>query len=145
VSTWTVPEASGDFCSRGGYFGPHDSNEHFTPIYYKRIMFISHFNAGVRALDIRDPYNPKEILYYIPATTDTSVKSCFEDLVKSFEREGGLQDCKIDIETQSVEVDDRGYIYIVDRQNAGMHILKLTGTARQVADFTKAEGAASRP
>jgi hypothetical protein len=139
VSTWTVPEASGNFCSRGGYFGTHDSNEHFTPIYYKRVMFISHFNAGVRALDIRDPYNPKEIGYYIPATTATTRKSCFEDLVRGFEREGGLQDCKTDIETQSVEVDDRGYIYIVDRQNAGMHILKLTGAARQVADFTQVE------
>ena len=41
-----------------------------TPIYYKRIMFFSWFNAGVRAVDIRDPYNPREIAYYIPATTE---------------------------------------------------------------------------
>ena len=144
VSTWTVPEASGNFCSRGGYFGTHDSNENFTPIYYKRVMFVSHFNAGVRALDIRDPYHPKEIAYYIPAVTENTQKSCFEDLVRGFEREGGLQECKIAIDTSNAEVDDRGYIYIVDRSNTGMHILQLTGSARQVADFTKAEGPAGR-
>jgi len=37
-----------------------------------------------------------------------------------------------------VEVDDRGYIYAVDRANTGMHILALTGPARQIADFSQA-------
>jgi hypothetical protein len=55
VSTWTVPEASGNFCSRGGRFGSHSSQEKFTPIYYGRVLFVTFFNAGVRALDIRDP------------------------------------------------------------------------------------------
>jgi hypothetical protein len=35
-------------------------------------------------------------------------------------------------------VDDRGYIYITDRANTGLHILELTGAARQVADFSQA-------
>src|SRR5204862_183853 len=60
VASFTVPEASGDFCTRGGRFGTHSSNESFTPIYYRRILFIAHFNAGVRAVDIRDPYHPPE-------------------------------------------------------------------------------------
>jgi len=55
VSNWTVPEKSGGFCGRGGRFGTHSSNENFTPIYYKRVMFFAHFNAGVRAVDVRDP------------------------------------------------------------------------------------------
>jgi hypothetical protein len=55
VANWTGPEASGNFCGRGGRFGTHSSNESFSPIYYKRIMFFAHFNAGVRAVDIRDP------------------------------------------------------------------------------------------
>ena len=37
------------------------------------------------------------------------------------------------IQTNNVEVDDRGYIYIVDRANTGMHILELTGDARKAA------------
>ena len=32
-----------------------------TDIYYRRLMFFSHFNAGVRAVDIRDPDHPKEV------------------------------------------------------------------------------------
>jgi hypothetical protein len=32
-------------------------------------------------------------------------------------------------------VDDRGYIYVVDRADTGMHILELSGEARKVANF----------
>src|SRR5213076_953016 len=53
VASWTVSETSGNFCGRGGRFGTHSSNENFTPIYYGRVLFVAHFNAGVRALDVR--------------------------------------------------------------------------------------------
>jgi hypothetical protein len=76
VSNFDVAEASGDFCARGGCFGAHSSNESFTPIYYKRLIFVTYFNAGVRAVDIRDPYRPKEVAYYIPAITDKTDKRC---------------------------------------------------------------------
>ena len=76
VSSWTVPESSGDFCGRGGRFGTHSSNENFTSIYYKRVMFFAHFNAGVRAVDVRDPYHPKEIASYVPAITAKTDKRC---------------------------------------------------------------------
>ena len=58
ISSYTVPEASGNFCQRGGRFGSHSSNESMAPVYYKKMVFIAFFNAGVRALDIRDPYHP---------------------------------------------------------------------------------------
>jgi hypothetical protein len=132
VSTWTVPEASGNFCSRGGSFGTHSTNESFTAIYFKRILFIAHFNAGVRALDIRDPYNPKEIGYYIPAVTGKTRESCYG--------EGANENCKKVIQTVGVEVDDRGFIYIVDKAHTGMQILELAGPARQVADFSELTG-----
>ena len=38
-------------------------------------------------------------------------------------------------QTNNVEVDGRGYIYIVDRADTGMHVLELTGTARDAASF----------
>ncbi len=129
VSNWTVPEASGNFCDRGGRFGTHSSNENFTPIYYKRVLFLAHFNAGVRAVDIRDPYHPKEIAYFIPPITDKTDKRCIKI--------GSAGRCKVAIQTNNVEVDDRGYIYIVDRANTGMHILELTGEARKAANFPK--------
>src|SRR5262245_11499338 len=64
VSSWTVPESMGNFCTRGGRFGAHSTNENMTPIYYGKVLFVTFFNAGVRALDVRDPFNPKEIAYF---------------------------------------------------------------------------------
>src|SRR2546428_10382285 len=45
VSSWGVPERSGDFCGRGGRFGTHSSNESFAPGDYKRLLFFAHLNA----------------------------------------------------------------------------------------------------
>jgi hypothetical protein len=127
VSSYTVAEASGNFCSRGGRFGSHSSNENMAPVYYKRVVFIAFFNAGVRALDVRDPYHPKEIGFYIPAVTEKTDKRCVGS--------GATERCKVAIQTNNVEVDDRGYVYIVDRANTGVHILELTGEARKAASF----------
>jgi hypothetical protein len=117
VATFNVPEASGNFCSRGGRFGAHSSNENQPPMYARQFIFVSWFNAGVRAIDIRDPFRPREAGYYIPATTDRTAQRC----VKTPEGER----CKVAIQTNNVEVDDRGYVYIVDRANTGMHILQF--------------------
>ena len=125
ISSWTVPEASGNFCERGGRFGSHSSNESMAGVYYKKLVFIAFFNAGVRALDIRDPYHPKEVGYFIPSITSATDKRCV-----TLE---GVERCKVAIQTNNVETDDRGYIYIVDRANTGMHILELTGDARAIA------------
>jgi len=138
VSTWTVPEKSGNFCSRGGRFGTHSSNESFTPIYYKRIMFFAHFNAGVRAVDIRDPFDPQEIGYYIPAMNKNTVVLETPASIQSAKLPFTEASKKAAIQTNNVEVDDRGYIYIVDRANTGMHILELTGPARDIANWEAA-------
>jgi hypothetical protein len=129
ISSFTVPEASGQFCQRGGRFGSHSSNESMAPDYYKKLAFIAFFNAGVRALDIRDPYHPKEVGYFIPSITQATDKRCIPV-------EGGER-CKVAIQTNNVETDDRGYIYIVDRANTGLHILELTGPARAAAGLPR--------
>jgi len=105
ASTW-MPAGAAAFCARGR-FGAHASNESFAPVYYRRLVFVSWFNAGVRVLDIRDPSRPVEVAYFIPAG---------------------------DPLTNNVEVDERGYVYIVDRGSLGLHILELAGAARQLAD-----------
>lgn len=125
ISSYTVPEASGAFCTRGGRFGSHSSNESMAPVYYKKLAFIAFFNAGVRALDIRDPYHPREVGYFIPAITAATDKRCI--------KAGGEDRCKVAIQTNNVETDERGYIYIVDRANTGLHILEPTGEARAIA------------
>jgi len=48
---------------------------------------------------------------------------------------GAAERCKVAIQTNNVEVDERGYVYIVDRANTGVHILELTGEARKAANF----------
>jgi hypothetical protein len=125
VSTFQVPEAAGGFCQRGGRFGPHSSNESFTPIYYGRLVFLAYFNAGVRAVDIRDPFNPREAAFFVPAVTPNTEPRCVKI--------GGADRCKTAIQTNNLEVDDRGFVYIVDRANTGLHILELTGAARAIA------------
>ncbi|HZT62977.1 MAG TPA: hypothetical protein VFA36_07550 [Burkholderiales bacterium] len=123
VSTWAVPERSGGFCGRGGRFGTHSSSESFAPVYYRRVLFFAHFNAGVRAVDVRDPFHPKEIAYYIPSITKNTEKRCVG--------KGAEERCKVAIQTNNVEVDERGYVYAVDRANTGLHILRLTGAAKE--------------
>ena len=125
VSNYTVPEASGHFCERGGRFGSHSSNESMAPVYYKKLAFVTFFNAGVRAIDVRDPYEPKEAGYFIPAITQNTDPRCI--------KVGGEQRCKTAIQSNNVETDERGYIYLVDRANTGLHILELTGEARRIA------------
>jgi len=122
VATYQVAAGPGDFCGRGGRFGPHSSNESFTPIYYGKLVFIAYFNAGVRAVDIRDPFNPREVGFYIPATTATTATRCV--------KVGGADRCKVAIQTNNVEVDDRGFIYLADRADTGLAIVELTGAAR---------------
>ena len=64
---------------------------------------------------------------YIPATTERTAERCVGD--------GAARACKVAIQTNNVEVDERGYVYIVDRANTGLHNLELTGEARKAANF----------
>ncbi len=129
VSTYDVKETDDDFCKHGGRFGAHASHENMTPVFHKKLMFFSWFNAGMRVVDVRDPYNPREIGYYIPPVTKNTDKRCADEVKNT--------DCKIAIQTNNMEVDGRGYIYIADRANTGLSIVELTGAARALAAYPK--------
>jgi len=101
VATFQVPESKGAFCRRGGRFGPHASSESFAPIFYRKLVFISYFNGGVRAMDVRDPYAPREAAFYIPATTERTAERCVTN---------GTRSCKVAIQTNNVEADERGFV-----------------------------------
>jgi hypothetical protein len=125
ISTFQVPEEPGDFCHRGGRFGPHSFQDAFNPAFDKTIVLLAYFNAGIRAVDIRDPFAPREIAHYIPEITANTTESCIEI--------DAVEHCDRAIQTNNVNVDDRGYIYAVDRASTGLHILELTGAAREIA------------
>lgn len=125
VSNYTAPEGGGNFCARGGRFGSHASNESFEAVFRNTLAFISYFNGGVRALDIRNPFQPREVGYFIPSITNDTDERCV--------KVDGKDRCKVAIQTNNVETDDRGYIHIVHRANTGMHILEVTGEPRTIA------------
>jgi hypothetical protein len=125
VATFEVPESKGAFCRRGGRFGPHSSSESFAPIFHRKLVFIAYFNAGVRAMDIRNPYAPREAAFYIPATTERTAERCVTT--------DGTRACKVAIQTNNVEADERGFVYLADRANTGLHIVRLTGEAGRIA------------
>ena len=123
VATFQVPESKGNFCRRGGRFGPHSSSESFAPIFYRKLVFVAYFNGGVRAVDIRNPYAPREAGFYIPATTERTAERCVTN---------GTRACRVAIQTNNVEADDRGFVYLADRANTGLHIVRLTGEAAKI-------------
>ena len=125
IATAQVPASEGDFCDRGGRFGPHATNEEFGPPFYQKLVFVSYFNAGVRAFDIRDPYNPVNVAFFIPSITAATDFRCGP-------YQGNPNVCVRVIQTNNVATDDRGYIYIVDRANTGLHILQIVGDTKKI-------------
>jgi hypothetical protein len=132
VSTSQVPAASGAFCDRGGRFGPHSTNEEFGPPFFQKLVFVAYFNGGVRAVDVRNPYSPEEAAFFIPAPTANTDVRCGPF-------QGSPNVCVPAVQTNNVATDDRGLVYIVDRANTGMHVLRLTGKAAQIAGLSDSD------
>jgi hypothetical protein len=114
VSVWQVP--ADKFCSKGGRFGPHQSAETVNGRinrFEDKLAWLAYFNAGVRLVDLSDPYNLREVGYYIPKPTARS---------HPVEKGQGTV-----IQMNDVDLDDRGYAYASDRTGAGLFILQYTG------------------
>lgn len=104
IATFKVPD--GDFCARGGRFGPHQFAEtRDGKLIDGNLLFIAYFNAGLRVVDISNPFKPVEVGYYVPEATQANRN----------------------IQTNDVDLDHRGFIYITDRSGSGMHILEYQG------------------
>lgn len=98
------PEPRGNFCERGGRFGPHNVHENRPGAYCSdRFIYVTYFNAGLRVFDIDDPKNPQEIAYYLPPCPQNQKT----------------------IQTNDVFVAENGLIFISDRLNGGIDILEM--------------------
>jgi hypothetical protein len=96
-----------EFVKKGGRFGAHNLHENLpVPSSWRSEQYVigSFFNAGVRAYDVLNPFQPKEIAYYVPETPKGS-------------RTGAVQ-------LNDVYVDERRIVYSVDRHIGGLYILE---------------------
>jgi hypothetical protein len=78
-----------------------------------KLTAIAWFNGGVRVFDIREPFTPTQVAFYVSEANANTPNGAYM--------------------TNNVEVDNRGLIYVVDRNGAGMDILQLFGCPAQVA------------
>jgi hypothetical protein len=106
VSVLPVPE--GDFCARGGRFGPHNVHE-MRPgtLVDPDTVYLTYFNAGIRVFDIADPVRPSEIGWFIPDAPPDHMS----------------------IQLNDVLVGADGLIYVTDRIAGGLYILELERSA----------------
>jgi hypothetical protein len=111
VSVWQVPV--GNFCNKGGRFGPHQSAETVNGRinrFENKIAWLAYFNAGIRVLDLSNPYEMKELGYYIPKTNERSHPIAMGQPTA--------------IQINDVDIDARGLAYASDRVGTGLFILE---------------------
>jgi hypothetical protein len=112
IATCPTP-AEQDYCHLGGHFGPHNLHENRPGSFQSAdLVFATYQNAGVRVFDIRNPFRPEEVAYYVPRELRSFVDP-------RPNRARAIHSC-------DVFVDVNGLMYVTDF-NAGLHILEFKG------------------
>lgn len=116
LSTLPLPPQE-ELAKRPGRYGAHNVHENQpleTSFVSDQIIFGTYFNAGLRIHDISNPFQPKEIAYFIPElATGNKLDAHYA---------GALEGMNIN----DVYVDENRLIYTVDRQRGGLYILEMT-------------------
>jgi hypothetical protein len=100
-----IPRPEGDYCSRGGRFGPHNVHEMRPGTYSDpNTVYVTYFNAGVRVYDISDPTKPREVAYCVPEAPPG----------------------KKSIQMNDILVGADGLVYATDRFGGGLYIMERT-------------------
>ena len=71
----------------------------------EEILIGAFFNAGIRIYDIKNPYQPQEIAYFVPPKPANSRVNA--------------------IQMNDVYADENGIIYAVDRWSGGLYVLEM--------------------
>ena len=114
ISIATLPTpAEEDFCKKGAKFGPHNLHENRPgSLQSEDVIFATYHNAGLRVYDLRDPFQPKQVGYYVPPPPEKIVDQ-------------RPNPAKV-IQSCDVFVDVNGVMYMTDT-NAGLYILQYDG------------------
>jgi hypothetical protein len=107
ISTCPLPPRDA-YASRGGRFGAHNIHENVpvpTSWQSDQIVIGTFFNGGLRAYDISNAYQPKEIAAFVPPAPPLAPTGA--------------------IQLNDVFVDERGIVYTVDRHVGGLYILEM--------------------
>ncbi len=106
ISTFPMGDTE-DFFQRPGRFGAHNIYENQpgpTCFHSDNLIYGTFFNGGVRVFDTSNPFQPKEVAYFVPELVEGAPSV-------------GIND---------VYVDENGIMYVVDRLKGGLYILELT-------------------
>ena len=112
IATMPIPDEA-DYCAKGGNFGPHNLWENRPGgLQSSTLIFATLHNAGVRVYDIGNPFQPREVGYFVPPnpTKMMDPRPNRPQVILSC-------DCY---------VDPQGVMYLTD-SNAGLSILQFDG------------------
>jgi hypothetical protein len=100
-----LPAPEGDFCSRGGRFGPHNLHE-MRPgsLVDPNTVYVTWFNAGLRVFDVSNAGQPREVAHYVPEAPTGRSSIQFNDVLVTAD----------------------GLVYVTDRFAGGLYILERT-------------------
>jgi hypothetical protein len=98
LSTFHVSELDSPWSRSPGRFGMHQFQEHIDD----HLVYCAWFAGGLRIVDISDPARPQESGFYIPTPTEDEPSP----------------------QTNDVDVDERGLIYLLDR-NCGIDVVEF--------------------
>lgn len=112
IATFPTP-ADRDYVAKGGHFGPHNVHENRPGSFVSsELIFATYNNAGVRAFDIRNPYQPVEVGAYVPPPP-----------ARMLDHRPGIPPI---LHTNDVFVDANRLLYLTD-MNGGLSIIEMTG------------------
>jgi len=111
IATLPTP-ADRDYCKLGN-FGPHNLHENRPGSFQsEELIFATYHNAGLRVFDIKGPFEPKEIAFWVPPVPEKLIDP--------------RPNIALAAQTCDAYVSPDGIIYLSD-WNAGLHVLEYAG------------------
>ena len=107
IATCPMPPVDA-YANRGGRFGAHNLFENTpapTAWHSDEIVIGTFFNGGLRAYDISNPYQPKEVGVFVPPAPKGTPAGA--------------------VQLNDVFVDERAIVYTVDRFTGGFYMLEM--------------------